>query len=105
MSCAGGVTGAATTPHWLPPIPSSPYLQLQPGGGLCAHAIGTGASQALSAEGPVADWSLTNEVQQRHAVSLSCVLKEVSKPCSLDLLLHAISANNNNLKSTLHFLC
>ena len=64
MSCAGGVTGAATTPHWLPPIPSSPYLQLQPGGGLCAHPIGTGASQALSTEGPVADWSLTNEVQQ-----------------------------------------
>ena len=56
--------GAASTPHWPPPILSSPYLQLQPGGGLCAHPIGTGASQALSAEGPIADWSLTDEVQQ-----------------------------------------
>ena len=48
MSCAGGVTGAATTPHWLPPIPSSPYLQLQPGGGLCAHPIGTYVMKSMS---------------------------------------------------------
>lgn len=43
---------------------SRPYLQLQPGGRLRAHPVGTGASQALSTEGPVADWPLTNEVQQ-----------------------------------------
>lgn len=47
-------------PHTGPPS----YLQLQPGGGLCAHPVGIGAPQALSTEGPVASWPLTDEVQQ-----------------------------------------
>lgn len=62
--CARGAMGAGATPHWLSPIPAGSYLQLQPGGGLCAHPVGIGASQALSIEGPVASWSFTNEVQQ-----------------------------------------
>lgn len=44
--------------------PASTYLQLQPGGGFCAHPIGEGALQPFSTEGPIAGWPLTNEIQQ-----------------------------------------
>lgn len=56
--------GASTTPQGPSPVPAGPYLQLQPGGGLRAHPVGIGASQALSTEGPVAGRPVTNKVQQ-----------------------------------------
>lgn len=56
--------GAGSIPHHLSPNPTGPYLKLQPGGGLHAHPIGIGASQALCTEGAVASWPLTNEVHQ-----------------------------------------
>lgn len=64
---AGGGAWRAegNTLGWHHPTLAPPsYLQLQPGGGLCAHPVGIGAPQALSTEGPVASWPLTDEVQQ-----------------------------------------
>lgn len=51
-------------PPPMAPAPAGPYLQLQPGGGLCAHPVGIGASQAFLTEGPVASRPFTDEVQQ-----------------------------------------
>lgn len=58
-----GVPRGLHHPTLPAPTPASPYLQFQPGGGLCAHPIGIGASQALGTEGAIGRWPLADEVQ------------------------------------------